>query len=487
MEPIEGVDRLILIQGRAPAYSLASNQLHKAAARNIDLWSMESEPRVVDTIQLVPVPAPVVPMSAPLSVLDSDHNVFDVDFRTLRIFPSHPPSIDPFIVLQRAFAAALGVFPEMAGSVHDDGRVLVSGSGSDAVPLVLAVSDLRADQVDADRLDAALLELLVPSDRVAAAEPALALKATVFACGGVALGMRCAHALCDGAGAGKFLAAAALLAQGQELGVTPVWERQERLGSRRPPRWAVPFERVLAPHKDKDVGPYSRHGQPVARECFHVSDASVEALRKQLSAEAGLKLTTFEVIAAFIWRARVKANGTGPDEVVKMVYSMNMSRILEPALPDGYWGNACVPVYVALAAGELVGQGLADTAALIRRSKQAVDDEYVRSYIDFQEMHRRRGERVTAGGGVSAFTDWRRLGHSEVDFGWGRPDVVLPLSWRIIGSTFPCFLLPYSSTDERRRRGFKVLVALMDHALPCFTHEMQDILLLHSPTPMPKL
>ncbi|KAM3318776.1 hypothetical protein ACQJBY_036127 [Aegilops geniculata] len=235
---------------------------------------------------------------------------------------------------------------------------------------------------------------------------------------------------------------------------------------------------------DKDVGAYSRHGQAVARECFHVSHASVEALRKQLSAQAGLKLTTFEVIAAFIWRARVKANGSRPDEVVKMVYSMNMSRILEPALPDGYWGNACVPVYVALAAGELVAQGLADTAALIRRSKQAVDDEYVRSYIDFQEIHRRRGERLTAGGGVSAFTDWRRLGHSEVDFGWGRPDVVLPLSWRIIGSTFPCFLLPYSSTDERRRSGFKVLVALMDHALPCFTRKMQD---LRSPTPMPKL
>ncbi|KAF7069718.1 hypothetical protein CFC21_075305 [Triticum aestivum] len=444
---------------------------------------MESEPRVLDTVQLVPVPAPVVPVSAPLSVLDSDHNVFEVDFRTLRIFPSHPPSIDPFGVLQRAFAAALGLFPELAGSVHDDGRVLVSGS--DAVPLVLAVSDLRADQVDADRLDAALLEQLVPSDRVAMADPVLALKATVFACGGVALGMRCAHALCDGAGADKFLAAAALFAQGKQPAVTPVWERQERLGSRRPPRLAIPFERVLAPHKD--VGPYRYgHEQLVARECFHVSNASVGTLREQLSGEAGLKLTTFEVIAAFIWRARVKANGTRPDELVKMVYSMNVSRILDPALPDGYWGNACVPVYVALAAGELVGQGLADTAALIRRSKQAVDDEYVRSYIDFQEMHRRRGERVTAGGGVSAFTDWRRLGHSEVDFGWGRPDVVLPLSWRILGSTFPCFLLPYSSTDERRRTGFKVLVALMDHALPCFTHQMDDIL-LHCPAPMAKL
>jgi hypothetical protein len=30
-----------------------------------------------------------------------------------------------------------------------------------------------------------------------------------------------------------------------------------------------------------------------------------------------------------------------------MVYSMNISKLLTPPLPDGYWGNVCVPVYVA--------------------------------------------------------------------------------------------------------------------------------------------
>lgn len=158
-----------------------------------------------------------------------------------------------------------------------------------------------------------------------------------------------------------------------------------------------------------------------------------------------------------------------------MVYSMNISKLLDPPLPDGYWGNMCVPVYVALTAGEIVGLPLARTAALIKKSKQEVDDEYVRSYIDFQEL--RRGKGVTAGRGVSAFTDWRRLGHSEVDFGWGGPDVVLPLSWRLLGSTEPCFFLPYGASDERRRRGFKVFVAVQEKALPCFREQMEELLL----------
>ncbi|KAF0901502.1 hypothetical protein E2562_003487 [Oryza meyeriana var. granulata] len=441
----------------------------------------EHQLRVLDTVQLSPAPAPGPDQAVPfrLSGLDTDRNVLDVTFRTLRFFPPHPPSLDPLAVLPRAFAAALGLFILLAGKLGDGGRVV--RSASETVPLVLAASDLSVADVDTDSPDSALLDWLAPGDGDddVAGSPALALQATRFACGGVALGMRVAHALCDGAGATKFLSAAARFARGvQEPEAAPVWERQDRLGPRRLPLVIKPFERVLA----LDAAAAARHGPyggagdaqgQIARECFHVSNARVEELRAQLAGEAGLNLTTFEFLAAFIWRARVKANGTSPDEIVKMVYSMNISKLLAPPLPDGYWGKVCVPVYVALSADELVGQPLAETAAMIKKSKQEVDDEYVRSYIDFQELH--RGEGVTAGRGVSAFTDWRRLGHSEVDFGWGAPDAVLPLSWRLLGSTEPCFFLPYGAADERRRRGFKVLAAVPAQTLPCFREEMQEL------------
>ncbi|RLN11718.1 hypothetical protein C2845_PM09G02620 [Panicum miliaceum] len=436
--------------------------------------------RVLDTVGLTP-PAPaehaVAPL--PLSGLDADRNMLDVTFRTLRFFPPPPPFVDPLAVLPRAFVDALGLFPALAG------RVVVGAVAGAAVPLVLAASELSLADVDTDAPGSALLDGLAPvdGDGDAADDQALALQATRFACGGVALGMRVAHALCDGAGATKFLAAAARFARGQgQPDVAPA-----------PPRVATPvFDRVLA--LDDGVarcGPYGAAGgwhkqqpQQLTKECFHVSDARVEALRARLADEAGLRLTAFEVAAAFIWRAKVKANGTSSGEVVKMVYSMNISKLVDPPLPDGYWGNVCVPVYVALAAGDLIAQPLAKTAALIKKSKQAVDDEYVRSYIDFQELH--RGEGVTAGS-VSAFTDWRRLGHGEVDFGWGGPDAVLPLSWRILGSTEPCFLLPYGAGDERRRRGFKVFVALQSAAVAGFREEMQELLLQQQQSSVGKL
>ncbi|CAN6215042.1 unnamed protein product [Urochloa humidicola] len=443
--------------------------------------------RVLDTVRLSP-PAPASHAGAPLplSGLDADRNVLDVTFRTLRFFPTPPPPVDALAVLPRAFAAALALFPALAGCIRD-GHVVVVNAGAGTVPIVLAESDLSAADFDTDCPGSALLDSLAPPDSDGVEDgPALALQVTRLACGGVALGMRVAHALCDGAGATKFLAAVARFARGQgPPDVAPVWDRRELLGPRRPPRVATPvFDRVLA--LDAGVarlGPYGAgagedwHDQQrqLTRECFHVSDARLEALRAKLSDEAGLRLTTFEVATAFIWRAKVKASGASSDEVVKMVYSMNISKLIDPPLPEGYWGNVCVPVYVSVAAGDLVDQPLGATAALVKKSKRGVDGEYVRSYVDFQELH--RGEGVTAGGAVSAFTDWRRLGHGEVDFGWGGPDAVLPLSWRILGSNEPCFLVPYGAGDERRQRGFKVFVALRRAAVDGFREEMQELLL----------
>nr|CAD1822240.1 unnamed protein product [Ananas comosus var. bracteatus] len=163
-------------------------------------------------------------------------------------------------------------------------------------------------------------------------------------------------------------------------------------------------------------GPYdaaSRSGDRMARECFHVSNTCAERLRNRLVDESptGSRLTTFEALSAFIWRARVRTTGTGSNnEIVKMVYSMNISKILNPPLPAGYWGNVCVPAYVRLTAGELAEQPLSKTAVLIRESKRDVTDEYVRSYIDFQELNYARG--ITAGG---------RSPHSPTGGGWDTP------------------------------------------------------------------
>ncbi|KAL2557965.1 HXXXD-type acyl-transferase family protein [Forsythia ovata] len=134
-------------------------------------------------------------------------------------------------------------------------------------------------------------------------------------------------------------------------------------------------------------------------------------------------------------------------------------------------------MYVHLTAKELVEQHIWKTADLIKKSKYNATDDYVRSYIDFQELHYEKG--ITAGARVSGFTDWRHLGHSTVDFGWdfgwGGPVTVVPLSRHLLGSVEPCFFLPCSSASEGKKDGFKVLVHLQEDALQGFREEMDKL------------
>ena len=66
-------------------------------------------------------------------------------------------------------------------------------------------SELSVADVDTDVPGSALHDRLAPMDREGdiADGPALTLQATRFACGGIALGMRMAHALSDGVGAAR--------------------------------------------------------------------------------------------------------------------------------------------------------------------------------------------------------------------------------------------------------------------------------------------
>lgn len=187
--------------------------------------------------------------------------------------------------------------------------------------------------------------------------------------------------------------------------------------------------------------------------------------------------STVDFPPTFTCCCRVKSAGIPMDDNVTFSYSINITKIVKPPLPVGYWGNCCVPVFVHLAASDLVDRPIWETAGRIRNSKIHITDEYVRSFIDFHELHTimDNGGRAPAAEPthVSGFTDWRHLGHSKLDFGWGGPVSVVPLSRNILGSDEPCFFLPYSAAGKGERNGFKVLVNLPESSVAGFREEME--------------
>ncbi|KAA8515159.1 hypothetical protein F0562_018338 [Nyssa sinensis] len=410
-----------------------------------------------------------------LSHLDTDRNLH-VTFRYLRAYVSKDHDADPFHVITNALSHALVYYNHFTGTLRrrqvDDRLELhcVAGKG---VPVIRATMECPLESVNyLDDPAEHFLEHLVadPTPDEGLVNP-LILQVTMFKCGAYTLGASVHHAMCDGLGATLFFNAMAELARGAtQPSVGPVWNRASLLGPRDAPRIEFPIQEFLS--LDKGFSPDSQSNGPVVRECFHMRDEWLERFKGLLREQSGLSFTTFEALGAFIWRARVKASGIPGDEKVKFAYAINIRKLVKPPLPVGYWGNGCVPMYVQLSAKVLVEQPIWKTAELIKKSKHNATDEYVRSFIDFQELNYEKG--ITAGKGVSGFTDWRHLGHSTVDFGWGGPVTVLPLSRNLLGGVEPCFFLPYSSANEGKKDGFKVLVHLQEYAMPAFKAEMNS-------------
>ncbi|TYH67179.1 hypothetical protein ES332_D06G170600v1 [Gossypium tomentosum] len=396
--------------------------------------------QVLETALIRPSIAPFTHDHAlPLSHLDNDHSL-NVTFRYLRAYVnSDNTGRDPFQVISSAISAALHHYYPLARSLRrsSNGRYELFCKLDQSLPLVSASMDCALKSVNhLDDPDINSAEQLVPdpSPEDTLVNPCT-LQLTVFKCGGFTLGAAMHNALCDGLGATQFFCTA--------VGWT-----------KNPPKVEAPVPELLS--LEKGFNPYKQDIRHVERECFYVEDECLDQLKALLFEQSGLGLTTFEILGAYIWRAKVKASKIPSEETVKFSYLMNIRKVVKPALPAGYWGNGCVAMYAKVSAKDLIEQPLWKTAELIKKSKSNASDEYVRSFIDLQELHYEDG--ITAGKGVSGFTDWRHLGHSAVDFGWGGPMTVLPLSTNFFG---------------RKNKGFKVLVSMRESAIADFREEME--------------
>ncbi|KAL8143955.1 hypothetical protein V2J09_016987 [Rumex salicifolius] len=434
--------------------------------------------RVTETVAVRPSKPPFdADHLLPLSHLDNDLNLRT----TVRYLRSYSPSssiaaADPFHVITDSLSKALVAFYPLAGTLRrlPNGRLELFCSADGGVPVVRAVADCSLDSVSyLDDPGGDYADDLVPDPgpEEALVSP-FVLQVTVFTCGGFCLGVAAYNALCDGQGAGLVFGAMVGFAHGSDrIPVEPVWDRMKLLGPRDVPRVSVPLEDVLV--LDKEFLPYGSGSDPVRKVCFHVKNEWVERFKKLLLDRSGCSFTTFEALGAFIWRANVKSSSVAATETVKFAYLINIRKALTPPLPKGYWGNGCVTIYVPLAAGDLVGQPIWETAGSIKASKANATDEYVRSLIDFHQLNYEKG--ITGGKGVSGFTDWRHLGHSDVDFGWGGPVNVVPLSRHLMGSSRPCFLLPLSGSNGAREDGFRVVVTVEETAVDGFLEEMAEL------------
>ena len=313
----------------------------------------------------------------------------------------------------------------------------------------------------------------IPSEGDSGYHP-LVFQVTKFSCGGFTIGMGLSHSVCDGFGAAQFFRALAELACGKsEPTVKPVWERERLVGT--------PTEEPFQLHVDRTslaTSPYLPTTD-LLHECFYVSGDSINRLKMSLMEECGSEIlnesfTTIEAVSAYVWRSRLRALKLNSDGKILFWLIVGIRKLLNPPLPDGYYGNAFTEANVELMGREFNEVPLSKVVKLIKdRKKVASKSDYIMHSLGVLERCREVNIKFNDGGASMVLTDWRNLGLlEEVDFGWKGSINIIPVPINMFGYVDLCMLLPPSNVDPSMKDGVRVFVSLPRTAMDKFKEEM---------------
>ncbi|XP_058781884.1 alcohol acyltransferase 9 [Vicia villosa] len=269
-----------------------------------------------------------------------------------------------------------------------------------------------------------LLSLSVPD--VLNGSPPLILQLTWLSDGGAALGIGINHCICDGIGGAEFLNYVAELASGRRGCPKPkaVWDRHvfnvkpmTRGDSASHPE----FNRVA------DLcGFMNRVTNNLKPTCVLFDKRRLIELKgvaRRTCQIVDSSFTSFEVLAAHVWRSWARAMVFPPNQILKLLFSVNVRNRFKPGLPDGYYGNAIVMACAQASARELGERGIGYGSGLVKKAKERVDSEYVKRVAELVSESRASPDLV----GVLILTQWSRMGLDRVELGMEKPEFVGPI------------------------------------------------------------
>ena len=416
-----------------------------------------------------------------LSTIDNDVNLETISptiFVYQAIDSNTEKAVDPANMIKQALSEALVYYYPLAGRLkrhNHDGRLKLT-CNTHGVPFLVASADCTLSSLSyLDDLNFEIAKDFVCTTSVEDEDgySPLILQVTKFSCGGFTIGYGNCHSVSDGFGAAQFFQAMTELSKGKELSVKPVWERERLIGT--------PIKEPLNVKKASQAKSPYMPSSDIVDDCFYLKSESIKRLKESLAKEMGgtSGLTTFEVLAAFVWRARLRALKLNHDGITTLYFATGLRKVINPPLPEGYYGNAFLTSAIDVTGKELDEKPLSEIANMIKEKKKDVyDNNYVQKSIDIleTELVNRQNEKIKATGALMALTDWRNLGLvvDEIGFGWKIVNVTT-LQWECFGKVDLCTFLPPPKSDPSFKDAVGILVSLPRPALAKFKEEMNAL------------
>ncbi|XP_015865866.3 omega-hydroxypalmitate O-feruloyl transferase [Ziziphus jujuba] len=405
-----------------------------------------------------------------------DQNIA-VIVRTIYCFKSsedQKPNENAGEVIRNALKKVLVHYYPLAGrlAISEEGKLVINCSQLQGVVFVESEAYCELEEVgDITKPDPDNLRKLVydiPGAKNILEMPPMVAQVTKFKCGGFVLGLCMNHCMFDGIGAMEFVNSWGETARGLPLTVPPSLDRTI-LKARNPPKIEFlhqEFSEIKDISITTNIGHYEEDDKFVY-ESFCFNPEKLEKLKikaKGNNAGLGKCCTTFEALSAFVWRARTKALGLDPEQDTKLLFAVNGRHKFSPPLPKGYFGNGIVLTNSICQAKELLEKPLSFAAGKVQEAIKMVNDDYMRSAIDYFEVTRARPSLVS----TLLITTWSRLSFYSTDFGWGEPVLTGPVA--LPEKEVILFLL-----HGKERKGINVLLGLPAPAMNIFQELMKIV------------
>lgn len=294
------------------------------------------------------------------------------------------------------------------------------------------------------------------------------MQVTRLRCGGFIFALRLNHTMSDAAGLVQFMEAVGEMARGARApSIPPVWQR-ELLNSRVPPH-------VTCTHHEYDEVADTKGTliplDDMAHRSFFFGPTEVSALRRFVPANLR-HCSTFDVLTACLWRCRTIALQPDPEEEVRVLCIVNARAKFNPPLPAGFYGNAFAFPVALTTAGKLYQKPLEYALELVKKAKDDVTEEYMKSLADLMVIKGRPHFAVVR---TYLVSDVTRAGFREVDFGWGKAAYGGPAKGGV--GAIPgvaSFYIPFK--NQKGESGIIVPICLPAPAMERFVKELGGML-----------
>ncbi|KAF5208067.1 Shikimate o-hydroxycinnamoyltransferase, partial [Thalictrum thalictroides] len=339
---------------------------------------------------------------------------------------SNDPNFFCVETLKSSLAKVLVTFYPFAGRLCADdktGRLEIDCNG-EGVLFVKVVTDSTIDEFGDFTPSMKTRKLLVPTvDTTISSCPLLLVQVTFFKCGGISLGTGIHHMVSDGASSLHFVNSWSNVTRGLDVTVVPFLDRSV-LTARNPPT-------AMFNHTEY-------HRNPMAKMQAETFSSALLSLSKDqvnmLKRKANNSYSTYETIASHVWRTACVARGLDAMDESRLYITADARARLEPPIPREYLGNAIFTSSVITKVGEITSNTIEHTANKIRQAISRLDNEYLRSSLDYLEMQEDDLATLGRGSGTFPSTDlsivsWTRLPFYEADFGWGKASFIGPATF----------------------------------------------------------